>query len=264
MALRSLPWVKRVIGLCRRASSAKRAEKAQAVDLATCDPQTALAEADLVVLASPLGQFERLFRLAAQYAPPGCVVTDAGSTKTTICRLARTLLPPHLPFVGSHPIAGSEQSGVEAARADLFAGHSCVICPDKRSAPQTVAVVRKMWTDVGMKVTAMSPARHDRILAQVSHLPHLAASLLVLNATAKERLLCGPGFLDTTRVAGGDPDLWTDILRHNAAEVSASLRRLMQKMERFRLLLDHQRWPAVRKQLNQAKVNRDLLMQGKK
>ena len=160
---------------------------------------------------------ERLFRLRR-----GAIVTDVGSTKAGVVRAARRNLKPGQ-FVGSHPMAGSEQKGVGFARADLFAGATCILTPTSRTPEGVTRRVESLWQRMGMRTFRMSPRAHDRAVARVSHLPHALASLLMRLPKRAELDVSATGFRDATRLASGDPEMWRDIFLTNRKEVLAAI-----------------------------------------
>lgn len=208
-------------------------------------PADAVRDSELVILCTPVGTFPDLLRSIAPALKPGAIVTDVGSTKRSICRLAEQLLPAGVHFVGSHPMAGSEKRGVDAARADLYKGALCITTPTPKSDLSVLRRVESFWQSLGMRVTRIAPDDHDRLLADISHLPHALAAALVMLQTDQSLPLAGKGFLDTTRIAGGDGSLWRDIFIDNADNLRDSISRLKQHLTRLELMLD----PAKSKEL---------------
>lgn len=197
---------------------------AGAVDAVAEDPRGAVAEADVVVAAAPVGALAQIVRDALRQAPAGCVVTDVGSTKRA---LARELAgePGIERFIGGHPLAGAEQGGIERARADLFAGACWCLTPSVQTEP--AARVRGLVESFGAVPVEIDAEAHDRLMARISHLPHVLANVLVAGAagaedgralSAAERALAasGPSFRDATRVAGASSAVWTDIYLSNS------------------------------------------------
>lgn len=205
----------RVVGHSHRESTRRKAAEQGIVDSVAETVQTCVEEADLVVLASPIRTFEGYFRQMAPYLKEGAVVTDVGSTKRIVHQWASRLLPKRVKFVGSHPIAGSEKQGLDFARDDLLPGAKCIMTQTQTTDPAAVAAVRLFWERLGCTVEVMSPAAHDRILAMVSHLPHITAASLVNANRLEDLYLAGTGFIDTSRVASGPANIWTDILLTN-------------------------------------------------
>lgn len=199
---------------------------------ASSDLRTVFDGAELVILATPIGVMEPLARQMTAEArlADGAVVTDVGSVKMCVVeKLTPIFKGSGAIFVGSHPMAGSEKTGFENASADLFRGARCIVTPLPDSPPESVERVARFWTELGTKISRMDPAAHDHVVARISHLPHLAAALIVEVALGRDQSIfeqCGPGFRDTTRVAAGDPVLWTEILMTNRAETLAALRDL--------------------------------------
>ncbi len=236
---RALSGVKR-FGYSHRSVTRIKALQAGAIDVDCGTLAEAVSNARLVILASPLGTFADIMREMADYLPDGCVVTDVGSTKVKPVQWARKYLPDRVVFVGSHPMAGSEQRGVEFARADLFDDANCILTPAGTSARVKLAtkLLREFWQTLGMLVSTMTPAQHDRILSRISHLPHVLAMSLVNMCNENEMLLCGKGFLDTTRIASGPPGLWRDILGCNAGNITAAIDRYIAELERVKKTLN--------------------------
>jgi prephenate dehydrogenase len=190
-------------------------------------------------------------------------VTDVGSTKRSVVRLAKQALPGHARFVGSHPMAGSEKRGIEFARTDLLAGALCILTPDEQTDPAAAAQVEAFWKALGMRITRLTPQDHDRRLADISHLPHAVAAALVLMQEEASLHLAGKGFLDTTRIASGDGGLWRDIFLDNADNLREGIGRLSQTLNRLLELLDQNDAPAIAQWLDQASRRRDHLLRRK-
>lgn len=198
-------------------------------DCATSSVIDAVDGASLVILATPVGVMAELTGQVLQgRLRPGCTVTDVGSVKGSVVAALEPLFAgggAH--FVGSHPMAGSEKAGLGAAREDLFDGAACIVTPTAGTNATALEQVTSFWRLLGCSVLQMSAAEHDRRVARISHLPHVMAAITTLAALRADpsALPCaGNGFRDTTRVAAGDPALWSGILLENRAEVAASLR----------------------------------------
>ncbi len=177
----------------------------------------AVAGAELVVLAVPVSTAAQLLR----DVDVGPVITDVGSTKRSIVAAAAGRR-----FVGSHPMAGGDRGGVAHARADLFDGGVCLVTPTDGTDPAAVELVETFWRSVGMRTVRLTPDEHDRRVADVSHIPHVAAAAVARQADPAAIPLAAGGWRDTTRVAAGNPALWRDILLDNRDHVVAGLRRL--------------------------------------
>lgn len=202
-------------------------------DVASDSVSVVVDGADLIVLATPVGAMPALaHQIVANRdrLTPGVVITDVGSVKGCVAeKVAPVFEAAGLTFVGSHPMAGAEVAGFEAARADLFQGAACILTGPGNPPPR----LREFWQSVGCRLFTMTPSEHDAAVARVSHVPHLAASavaLAVLRGAIEDGVLAGRGFRDTTRVASGDPALWTEILLENGAAIEKPLADLVARL----------------------------------
>ncbi len=246
------------VGVGRRRSSITRAIDVGAIDRGTLSYRSGISKADLVIIATPIGHFETVFRHLAEHLPEGAVVTDVGSTKRHVMHLAEEILPSGVHFVGSHPMAGSESAGVEFARADLFHRAQCMIVPSSDAEAAAVDLVEAFWRMLGMRPRRTTAERHDAIVAQISHLPHVVASALMDVACAGEAIdFAATGFADTTRVASGSAGMWLDILRSNREDVSASIDQLTDRLQTLRAWLDEGKDADVAEFLERTKQARD-------
>jgi prephenate dehydrogenase len=237
LAARAAGLIGEVIGLGRGAANLELARQRGIIDRYSHDPHDAARDADLLLLAVPVATMPVVARAAAPALRAGAVVSDAGSVKTAVLRDMEAVLPPGVPFVGAHPIAGTEESGAGAARADLFRGCRCILTPGPGSDATAVAKIRALWEGVGMHVVEMDAMRHDQILAWVSHLPHVLAFSAVHAVVAADpalREFAGPSFRDLTRVAASPVDMWRDILMANADQVDAVLDRFLAALDTLR------------------------------
>jgi prephenate dehydrogenase len=263
LALKKRGLARRVIGVGHRQASLDQAQACGAADHTTLDAPGGVRESDLVVLATPIGMFREMVERVRPALAPGATVIDVGSTKARVVATLEPLMPPGRSFVGCHPIAGSEQRGVTAARADLFMGAVCIITPTERTSPAAAARVEETWRALGMTVHAMSPDMHDRVLAQVSHLPHVVAAALVRVTDALHEPYVGPGWSDTTRVASGDAALWRDILMSNADEVASALDGFQGILQAFSQALRQGDAAGIEALLAESKTRRDRLARRK-
>lgn len=179
----------------------------------------------LVLVCTPVDVTPTLISQTDRYAPAGTIVTDVGSTKHLIARWADRKRFRRIQFVGSHPLAGSHLSGVEHARADLFHGAHVFVTPTRASKTAAVRMVSSFWRKLGSQVQLLSPEQHDVIVSQISHLPHAVASILMHAVSSRMLRYGASGFLDTTRVAQGDPGLWTPIFLTNRGNLLLDLGR---------------------------------------
>jgi prephenate dehydrogenase len=241
LALRERKLARQVIGIGRRQNSLDAARKIGAIHQGVTTLAAGVAEAQLIVVATPVDTVSERVIQAAAVAPPGCLITDAGSTKETIVAtvdagLAHRRSGPR--FVGSHPLAGDHRTGPEHARADMFDGRTVVVTPSEHTRPAAVTEASGFWQSMGANVVTMPPEKHDAALAMTSHLPHLVAIALAA-ATPQEFLqLTAGGWRDTTRIAGADPKLWQPIFASNRERVLDALDVLSKKIESLREALD--------------------------
>ena len=227
-ALKKRGAVGTVVGCGRSEKNLEIALTRGLIDQYTTDLGQAVAAADLVLLATPVGSLADLLPRIAGHLKPGAILSDAGSVKGDVVEVARAVLGSHFSqFVPAHPIAGRERSGAEAADADLFRNHWVVLTPTEDTEPQAVETVRQMWERVDANVRFMDTGTHDQILGMTSHLPHAVAYALVaqladLDSSDDYSSMTAGGFLDITRVASSDPVMWRDIFMHNA-QITADL-----------------------------------------
>jgi prephenate dehydrogenase len=226
-AARAGRLARRLVGIGRDADRLRPALEDGTLDAITTDLAEGVRTAEFVLLAAPVLAIEGLLEPVSRAAPAGAVVTDVGSTKRNIVRAAeRRFAGRPLAFVGSHPLAGSEQSGYRVARVDLFQGAAVVVTPTEATELGALKRTTEFWEALGARVTSLDPETHDRTVAAISHLPHLVACALVDGARRVEPAaleLAARGFRDTTRIAAGDPDMWTEIFLANRDALSASV-----------------------------------------
>jgi prephenate dehydrogenase len=227
-----------ITGYDAQANAMDEAMAAGVIDQTAQSAAMACEGADCVVVCVPVGGMSGILEEIAGYLEPGAVVTDVCSTKRSVVAMAGRLLPAAVHFVGSHPMAGRELSGLGAARPDLFNAALCLTTPIDQTDLSALEKVEAFWRSLGAKTVRLSPEEHDRLVAQISHLPHLLASALV-NSVSKEALqIAGPGFRDATRIAAGDPALWRQILEDNARQVRAALCQLRRELDAVDIMLE--------------------------
>ncbi len=266
MALRKRGYAGRLVAYARKEETRTEALSRSIVDEAFDDPDAAVKAATLVVLCAPI---RACAALAADIAPllqPGALVTDVGSTKGWICRQMAGILPPGV-FVGSHPIAGSEKQGLQAASADLYEKALTVVASHLDVSEDAAERVSELWKSAGARVCRMEPDDHDRLLARTSHLPHVAAAALAKaigrDSAEKVGTFCGTGFYDSTRVASGSTEMWHDILMTNAPAVAEELRAFKAEVERVYDDLQAGRLDDVARFLERAREARAELLRGR-
>jgi len=238
-AARAAELATEIIGAGRDAAHLERALALGVIDGYELDIGRAVAAADLVVVAVPLGAMEAVFRAMAPHLASGTVVTDVGSAKGSVLDTARRVfgsVPPG--FVPGHPVAGTERSGVEASFAELFAGRRVILTPVPETDGHAIAQVRGLWERVGAEVIEMSAEHHDELLAATSHLPHLLAYTLVdtlarMDESAEIFQFAAGGFRDFTRIASSDPVMWHDICLANRGAIVKTLERFGQDLNQL-------------------------------
>jgi prephenate dehydrogenase len=252
-----------VAGFVRRTASLKDCEKTGAVDFATTDLLAAVWDADLVILCTPLAQMRSRVREMLPALKRGALVTDVGSVKASVVRELESLINrAGAHFVGSHPMAGAEKTGVGAASADLFVNAICVVTPTKKTNPAAVRKVERFWKTLGARTLRLAPEQHDLLVSRSSHLPHVVAATLagqVLNPAGlkHQAALCANGFRDTTRIASGSPEMWRDIALANRKHLAKALTGYIAELHRFQTWLAKADGKAITRFFETAKTRRD-------
>ncbi|RMH31427.1 MAG: prephenate dehydrogenase/arogenate dehydrogenase family protein [Nitrospirae bacterium] len=258
-----------VVGVGRRFDNLELAVKMGAIDSYELVPQQAVTQADLVILATPVETYAAHLQAWGQSLPARSIVSDVGSVKGALVEQAEALLPDEVYFVGAHPIAGREKSGVAYASSDLFHGARCIITPTSKTNPHALMRVRQLWEAAGSVVTMMDPFDHDWILGAVSHLPHLAAFALMstlqdLQESMPPRALnlfeySGGGLRDTTRIAASSPEMWRDICLANRERLVPMIDAYVHRLEQLKECLQHVDGDTLHDLIHRAKVLREQL-----
>ena len=259
LALRQRKLARKVIGIGRRPESLRKAVANKAVDQTTQDLVEGVREAQLIVVCTPIDSIALHVYEAAAACPEGALLTDAGSTKASIVRRLDNALPPSIHFVGSHPLAGSEKTGCDHARGDLFEGRMVVVTPSHWTHKKAVTRVTTFWSSLGASVKIMSPQAHDRTLAATSHLPHLLAAALAHSTSKQELPLTAGGWRDCTRIAAGDAELWTQIMLDNRESLLWALDRLEKPLTALRKAVEQGNRARLNALLKKAKQIRDAV-----
>ncbi|PYO50926.1 MAG: prephenate dehydrogenase/arogenate dehydrogenase family protein [Candidatus Rokuibacteriota bacterium] len=240
LAARASGVAREIVGVGRDRQRLEGPLRAGLVDRIATDVAAGVDGADCVVLAATVGANERLLESIWARVPAGALLTDVGSTKRRIVTAAERLAAGRpLAFLGSHPMAGSEKSGWQVARADLFRGATVIVTPTDATEPRAIKGVSALWEALGARVSALDPETHDRTVAAISHLPHVAAWALVDAVGRFEPgalAFAARGFKDMTRIAASDPPMWRDVLLDNADAIRASLgafRAALDELERL-------------------------------
>lgn len=261
LALKQAGAVHTVLGVGRSPARLTVARELGLIDRAV--DWTEAGQADVILLALPVGETEAVLRQLAPHLKPGAIVTDAGSTKMNVVAAAYAALGTRaVDFVPGHPIAGSERSGPGAARADLYRGRRVVLTPQPDTRAEALATVRALWETTGAQVETLDAAQHDRIFAAVSHLPHLAAFALVddLAARADSELFfrfAASGFRDFTRIAASSPEMWRDIALANRPALLAELDGYIAALQTLRQALNDEDAAALLTIFSRARAARE-------
>jgi prephenate dehydrogenase len=259
LATKQRGLAQRVLGAGRRQASLQQALARGAIDESFLDFREAVHRSDLAVFCTPVDLIADQILAAAPGCKPGTLITDAGSTKAALVHRLAGRMPSEVSFVGSHPLAGSEKRGPEHADASLFEGKLTIITPTAQTQGTALDRASAFWRALGSDVLVMDPEEHDRALALTSHVPHLVAAALVSLLKPELIPLAATGFRDTTRVAAGDPAIWTGIFLQNREAVLTGLETLGVNLDRFRRALEGSDRVALDQLLAESKSMRDSL-----
>jgi len=234
-----------ITGAGRSRQSLELALKLGVIDHMGQGSKHAVEDADLVVLASPVGSFEAVMREAGPHLKKGAIVTDVGSVKGTLVRRIEELMPRGVHYVPGHPIAGKEKHGVAEATETLFKGTKCILTPTGRTDPQALETVKSLWLEAGANVVLMDADAHDHIFAAVSHLPHAAAYAMV-NTVSEFKAgpdnyitFSGGGFRDFTRIAASSPEMWRDVCLLNGEYIVEMIEQYQLALTRIKKAIKH-------------------------
>ena len=263
MAMRNRGLAGHVLGIGRRRVSIDKAMEVGACDQVTLDLEAGVGEADLVVVATPIRAFQHLMPRIGPAMKDGAIVSDVASSKCSVIETFQESLTgrDNVAYVPTHPMAGSEETGPAAAVEELFEGSICIFTPLEETRGDDVDVMESLWRELGASIRTMSPDEHDRLVARVSHVPHLAAAALVAGVDSESLFFSGGGFIDTTRVASSDTDLWSDIYESNSKEVCVGLDDYIDLLERMKQLVASGGWDELAEILDEAREKRDELLE---
>ncbi len=263
MAIRENSLAEQIVIWARSPESREQCRQQGWCDATFATPQEAVADSDLVLLCTPVNTIVSLLEKIQPALKKDALVSDVGSTKALICNKAHQLFQEtSATFLGAHPMAGSDQTGMENARPDLFKGAACILTPLPDSQISTNQQLTTFWKSLGTRVTVVTPETHDAIVAHISHLPHILASALCSYLAQKDsswQSLAGGGLKDTTRIAAGDPDLWKQILEQNRNEILQAIDGFEQQLNVLKTALTKNDPQEIHSQLEQGKVYRDQL-----
>lgn len=267
-ALRQQQACGEIVGCGRREAPLRLAQQLGVIDRYTLDPGMAVAGADMVVLAVPLGAMPAVLAAIRPALGADTVVTDVGSAKRSVQEAVRQVfgvVPAN--FVPGHPVAGTEHSGVEASFAELFEDRRVILTPARETSASATARVRRMWQTTGAEVVEMDATHHDAVLAETSHLPHMLAFTLVDclaggGDAAEAFAFAAGGFRDFTRIASSDPEMWRDICLANGDALLAAMDRFSEDLAKLREAVERRDGPALQAVFSRAKAARDRWLRG--
>ena len=224
-----------IVANARTQATLDRVVELGIADRCEIDPARAVAGADCVMLCAPVGAYAAIAEAIAPHLAPGCILTDVGSTKQSVIRDVGPLVPEGVHFVPAHPLAGTEYSGPDSGFSTLFQGRWCLLTPPPGTDPDSVEKIAELWHRCGSMIEILEPSHHDRVLAIVSHLPHLLAFTICgtaddLEGESRQQVLqyAAAGFRDFTRIAASDPVMWRDVFLNNREALLEMLGRFME------------------------------------
>ncbi|MDG1138468.1 MAG: prephenate dehydrogenase/arogenate dehydrogenase family protein [Opitutales bacterium] len=257
MAIKERMIADKVRVWARKQSALELCKQEKWCDEAEPNLKDAVKDTELIVICTPVNTIEETLCEIIQESGHNSIITDVGSVKENICRIAHAGTQANATtFIGSHPMAGSEKSGMEYAHSDLFNHRTCMITPLPTDSAEKVSILEKFWVQLGMNVQQKSPEEHDKIVASVSHLPHLIASSLAeyLSHSPDGWLeMSGQGLKDTSRIAGGDPSLWREIMKSNRSFLLEALDSWLGSVNDFKNILTDEKWDELENYLAKAK-----------
>lgn len=263
MALKNKGFKGEIIGYDTSKSSMEVALEEKAIDYLATTPGQAVKGADLVVIAVPIGHYAAILKEICHFLPKNCIVTDVGSVKTEVVKMAKKFLPEDVEFIGGHPMTGSERSGFQAGNPFLYENAYYFITANENTKRHTVKKLEKIVKGIGAYPVILNEGEHDIIVSRISHLPHVIATILV-NLMDKNKGISylpfiGGGFRDTTRIASGNPQMWRDIFMMNKSEVLKNIKSFGMMLKEFQTLLEKEEEEPLMQYLENAKIIRDSI-----
>ena len=254
---------KSIVGFGRQEANLRKAVELGVIDKYSLDLNEAVEQADFVLIAVPVGSILRLVKKMSSYLKKNSIISDVGSVTGSLVEKIENILPDGVHFVGAHPIAGTENSGVEASFAELFEGSKCILTPTKSTNHETLQKVKKLWELMGSEITFMDPGKHDEIMAAVSHLPHVAAYAITSFIFDLRHIwpdilsYSAGGFRDFTRIASSHPTMWCDICNYNSDALVKMIEQYEASLNQFKTLIKEKNWFQLEKTMGEAKTLRD-------
>ncbi len=262
LSLRKAGFKGRITGTGRNKENLVRAKDLGIIDEYFNSPADGIKHADLILLSTPIGRFPQIAESVKNHIKKGSIVTDVGSVKAEVIKTLEPLMPEGVSFVGGHPIAGKECSGVNAASSELFNGARCIITPSPNTNKEALEKILALWNTFGSKTVLMNPDEHDSIFAAVSHLPHVIAYALINTIMDLDKDILphgGRGLRDMTRIALSPPELWRDICSYNRENMIKSLNNFLSSVLHIERLIEKSDWDNLWKEFQKAKTGRQTL-----
>ncbi len=260
LALKKYNLCSYISGFGRTVENLKKAKEKKIIDSFHTDPVEACVDADLIVFATPVGIFIEIAKKISNSLKHNCIVTDVGSVKGKLIRDMEKIMPKDVWFVGGHPIAGSNRSGIDTASAEIFRGAKCIITPTSLTNKDALNKVINLWENFGSIINIIDPDEHDKIYAAVSHLPHLVAYEIVntvADIDSSYLKFAGQGFMDTTRIASSPSELWRDICLFNKENLLKSIEIFKKNLDKVSQYLRTCDSDSLEQEFNKARTLRE-------
>ena len=251
-----------IVGVCRRKSSLQKALKLKAVDNATLNFKKGVAGADLVIIATSVNKIVKLAEKSIKFMKKGAILADVGSAKEHIVRKIEKLAGKKVNFIGTHPMAGSEKSGVENASGDIFDGAPLVITKTRNTNKKSITSLKKFWESLGCRVFVLAPKRHDKEISLISYLPHVVSSAIAVSQVKPSLRLAAGSLKSTTRVSSSDPELWRDIFLLTRDPLLKSIKKFLRNLKTLEKAIRRKDKKAIKKFLDRAKKISDSIRNG--
>ena len=259
LAIRTRRLCPKVVGIGRRQMSLDKAIQKSAIDKGTLNIEESIKDADLIIISTPVNKVKEKIIQASKYAKKGAIIIDVNSTKQDIVYAANRCLPKDIYFVGTHPMAGSERSGISSSTAELFNDTICLITPERATNKEALKKIEIFWQSLGAEVVLMSAKAHDAMVSKISHLPHLLAYALCNTVSKKELAIAGSGFRDTTRIAKSSPAMWEEIFIQNKKSLLKAIRFFERNLRLLETDIIHGKKLALGLKLKRAMKKREAL-----
>ncbi len=260
LALKKKRLCNQITGYGRRENNLRRAKEMKIIDSLELDAANACIDSDLILFSMPVGSFTETAKMMKGSLKDGAIVTDVGSVKGELVKKMEGLMPGGVSFVGGHPIAGSDRTGIDTATADLFIGAKCILTPTEKTDKTALNKITELWNALGAVTSILSPDKHDRVYAAVSHLPHIIAYAIVntvADIDSSYLKFAGQGFKDTTRIASSSPELWRDICLMNRENLLEFIEIFKKNLDGLGRYLQESDSDALEKEFNKAKTLRE-------